>query len=225
MNPLVNVFLYRICTCHLLGFNTFRWWLFIPAIQKIRFHLYLIHLIIPHTVSHSTTIRIHSTHMKIIIILSLPVPHNLRLLEGKLKTRIIITLLLTLTCPNQPKQSSFLIKKNPNMPSHFKVRLQTYVFKLIWMNHATCLQVKEYCPLVFRNLRERFGIDDAAYLKSLTRPPRPMDSPGRSGAKFWGSYDQLYVLKTLTSEEVEQMHSLLKHYHPFVVERHGKYLK
>ena len=92
------------------------------------------------------------------------------------------------------------------------------------MNHATCLQVKEYCPLVFRNLRERFGIDDAAYLKSLTRPPRPMDSPGRSGAKFWGSYDQLYVLKTLTSEEVEQMHSLLKHYHPFVVERHGKYL-
>lgn len=83
------------------------------------------------------------------------------------------------------------------------------------------LQVKEYCPLVFRNLRERFGIDDSAYLKSLTRPPRPMDSPGRSGAKFWGSYDQLYVLKTLTSEEVEQMHSLLKHYHPFVVERHG----
>jgi len=86
------------------------------------------------------------------------------------------------------------------------------------------LQVKEYCPLVFRNLRERFGIDDSAYLKSLTRPPRPMDSPGRSGAKFWGSYDQLYVLKTLTSEEVEQMHSLLKHYHPFVVERHGKTL-
>ena len=36
-----------------------------------------------------------------------------------------------------------------NMPSHFKV--------------------KEYCPLVFRNLRERFGIDDASYMKSLTR--------------------------------------------------------
>lgn len=35
------------------------------------------------------------------------------------------------------------------MPSHFKV--------------------KEYCPLVFRNLRERFGIDDASYMKSLTR--------------------------------------------------------
>lgn len=35
------------------------------------------------------------------------------------------------------------------MPSHFKV--------------------KEYCPLVFRNLRERFGIDDIDYKESLTR--------------------------------------------------------
>ena len=49
-----------------------------------------------------------------------------------------------------------------------------------------------------------------------------MDSPGRSGAKFYLSHDQLYVVKTLTSEEVEQMHFLLKQYHPFVVERHGK---
>ena len=49
-----------------------------------------------------------------------------------------------------------------------------------------------------------------------------MDSPGRSGAKFYLSQDQLYVIKTLTSEEVEQMHFLLKQYHPFVVERHGR---
>ena len=45
---------------------------------------------------------------------------------------------------------------------------------------------------------------------------------GKSGAKFYASYDELYVIKTLTSEEIEQMHSLLKQYHPFVVERHGK---
>lgn len=35
------------------------------------------------------------------------------------------------------------------MPSHFKV--------------------KEYCPMVFRNIRERFGIDDLDYKESLTR--------------------------------------------------------
>lgn len=40
------------------------------------------------------------------------------------------------------------------------------------------------------------------------------DSPGRSGAKFYNSSDGLFVIKTLTREEVEQMHSLLKEYHP-----------
>nr|CAD7570393.1 unnamed protein product [Timema californicum] len=92
-----------------------------------------------------------------------------------------------------------------NMPSHFKV--------------------KEYCPLVFRNLRERFGIDDLDYKESMTRSqPVLVDSPGKSGAKFYQSYDRLFIVKTLTSEEVERMHSFLKHYHPYIVERHGKTL-
>ncbi|CAG0912628.1 unnamed protein product [Notodromas monacha] len=92
-----------------------------------------------------------------------------------------------------------------NMPSHFKV--------------------KEYCPLVFRNLRERFGMDDVDYRESLTVcQPVAVDSPGRSGAKFYLSHDQLFVIKTLTTEEVEQMHVLLKPYHQYVVERHGKTL-
>ncbi|KAK6635094.1 hypothetical protein RUM44_000343 [Polyplax serrata] len=51
-----------------------------------------------------------------------------------------------------------------------------------------------------------------------------MDSPGKSGARFYQSYDRLFILKTLTSEEVERMHSFLKHYHPYIVERHGKTL-
>ena len=42
-----------------------------------------------------------------------------------------------------------------------------------------------------------------------------------AGARFFISHDQLYVVKTLTSEEVEEMHALLKQYHPYVVERHG----
>ncbi|XP_017781961.1 PREDICTED: phosphatidylinositol 5-phosphate 4-kinase type-2 alpha [Nicrophorus vespilloides] len=92
-----------------------------------------------------------------------------------------------------------------NMPSHFKV--------------------KEYCPMVFRNIRERFGIDDLDYKESLTRSqPLPDDSSGKSGAKFYLSSDKLFIIKTLTSEEVERMHSFLKQYHPFIVERHGKTL-
>ncbi|XP_023314099.1 phosphatidylinositol 5-phosphate 4-kinase type-2 alpha [Trichogramma pretiosum] len=92
-----------------------------------------------------------------------------------------------------------------SMPSHFKI--------------------KEYCPLVFRNLRERFGIDDLDYKESMTRSqPLLDDSSGKSGANFYQSYDKLFIIKTLTSEEVERMHSFLKHYHPYIVERHGKTL-
>ena len=91
-----------------------------------------------------------------------------------------------------------------NLPSHFKV--------------------KEYCPIVFRNLRERFGIDDMDFVNSLTKSPEPMDNPGKSGSKFYISYDKLYVLKTLTGEEVEEMHHFLKQYHPYIVDRHAKTL-
>ena len=92
-----------------------------------------------------------------------------------------------------------------NMPSHFKV--------------------KEYCPLVFQNLRERFQIDDSDYVNSLTKhQPTVQIGGGRSGAKFYESYDHLFVLKTLTSDEVESMHHLLKEYHPYIVERHGQTL-
>lgn len=91
------------------------------------------------------------------------------------------------------------------MPSHFKF--------------------KEYCPLVFKNLRERFNIDDVDYRESLTRSqPIQVDTSGKSGAKFYQSYDKLFILKSLTSEEVERMHSFLKQYHPYIVERHGETL-
>lgn len=92
-----------------------------------------------------------------------------------------------------------------NMPSHFKV--------------------KEYCPLVFQNLRERFHIDDVDYMNSLTKHQPCEHVSGRSGnAKFYQSYDQLFLLKILSSDEVETMHHLLKEYHPYIVERHGKTL-
>ncbi|XP_037774940.1 phosphatidylinositol 5-phosphate 4-kinase type-2 alpha-like [Penaeus monodon] len=107
--------------------------------------------------------------------------------------------------------------------AHSKVRVDNHLFNK--ENLPSHFKVKEYCPIVFRNLRERFGIDDADYRESLTRSqPVAIDSPGRSGARFYCSSDKMYILKTLTSDEVEQMHALLKEYHPYVVNRHGKTL-
>ncbi|KAK0140748.1 Phosphatidylinositol 5-phosphate 4-kinase type-2 alpha [Merluccius polli] len=92
-----------------------------------------------------------------------------------------------------------------NMPSHFKF--------------------KEYCPLVFRNLRERFGIDDQDFQNSLTRSaPLLSEAQGRSGARFHTSYDKRYVIKTISSEDVAEMHNILKKYHQFIVECHGNTL-
>ncbi|KAM8881741.1 phosphatidylinositol 5-phosphate 4-kinase type-2 alpha isoform X3 [Synchiropus splendidus] len=92
-----------------------------------------------------------------------------------------------------------------NMPSHFKF--------------------KEYCPLVFRNLRERFGIDDQEFSNSLTRSaPLNSEAQGRSGARFHTSYDKRYVIKTISSEDVAEMHNILKKYHQFIVECHGNTL-
>ena len=77
------------------------------------------------------------------------------------------------------------------LPNNFNHQIYQYILFIL------SLQVKEYCPLVFRNLRKRFGIDDACYLKSLTKAPQPMEPPtGRSGgAKFYTSQDHIYTIK------------------------------
>lgn len=44
-----------------------------------------------------------------------------------------------------------------------------YIYFCFRENMPSHFTFKEYCPLVFRNLRERFGIDDLDYKESMTR--------------------------------------------------------
>ncbi|XP_070504573.1 phosphatidylinositol 5-phosphate 4-kinase type-2 alpha [Chironomus tepperi] len=113
------------------------------------------------------------------------------------------------------------------LPDHFrahsKIKVDYHLFNK--ENMPSHFKFKEYCPLVFKYLRERFGVDDIEYRESLTRSqPIATDARGKSGARFYLSYDKMFIIKTLTSEEVEKMHSFLKHYHPYVVEKHGNTL-
>jgi len=52
------------------------------------------------------------------------------------------------------------------------------------------------------------------FLFPFRSQPVSADATGKSNAGFYYSYDKLFIIKTLTSEEVERMHSFLKHYHP-----------
>ncbi|XP_065727198.1 phosphatidylinositol 5-phosphate 4-kinase type-2 alpha isoform X3 [Phocoena phocoena] len=80
-------------------------------------------------------------------------------------------------------------------------------------------KIKEYCPMVFRNLRERFGIDDQDFQVSCFRNI-PRQSQGHC-SRFHTSYDKRYIIKTITSEDVAEMHNILKKYHQYIVECHG----
>ena len=67
------------------------------------------------------------------------------------------------------------------MPDDFrafsKVKIDNHAFNK--ENLPSHFKIKEYCPLVFRNLRERFGLDDMEYLNSLTKSPKVSLYPTR----------------------------------------------
>ena len=60
-----------------------------------------------------------------------------------------------------------------------------------------------------------FNLINYLFISIIIRSqPVVVDSPGRSGARFFMTSDKMYIIKTMTSDEVEQMHALLKEYHP-----------
>ncbi|KAL7407013.1 hypothetical protein ABVT39_001569 [Epinephelus coioides] len=83
---------------------------------------------------------------------------------------------------------------------------------------------KDYCPQVFRNLRERFGIEDQDYQVSLARSPPLKDEEGQRVGLLRTSYDRTLVVKEISSEEVEEMHNILSEYHQHIVTCHGSTL-
>ncbi|XP_024388541.1 phosphatidylinositol 4-phosphate 5-kinase 9 [Physcomitrium patens] len=77
---------------------------------------------------------------------------------------------------------------------------------------------KDYCPMVFRHLREMFKIDAADYMISLTGDDalRELVSPGKSGSVFYLSHDDRFIIKTMKKAEVKVLLSMLAAYHSHV---------
>uniref|UniRef100_A0A674MZQ9 Phosphatidylinositol 5-phosphate 4-kinase type-2 gamma n=1 Tax=Takifugu rubripes TaxID=31033 RepID=A0A674MZQ9_TAKRU len=101
------------------------------------------------------------------------------------------------------KVNNHLFNKE-NLPGHFKF--------------------KEYCPQVFRNLRERFGIEDLDYQISLTRSPPTRSADDQGEGFLLNSYDRTLVIKQISSEDVADMHNILSEYHQHIVKCHGSTL-
>lgn len=113
------------------------------------------------------------------------------------------------------------------MPDDFKAYTKTRVDNHLFNkdNMPSHFKFKEYCPIVFRNLRERFGTDDSSYLRSLTKKCpadiEPAATNRASGNRALVSCDRKLFIKTIQSEQVAAVHNILKEYHQYIVERHG----
>ncbi|KAK9750215.1 hypothetical protein RND81_02G180500 [Saponaria officinalis] len=77
---------------------------------------------------------------------------------------------------------------------------------------------KDYCPMVFRNLRELFKLDAADYMMSICGDDglREISSPGKSGSMFYVSHDDRFVIKTLRKSELEVFLKMLPSYYDHV---------
>ncbi|KAL2347147.1 hypothetical protein Fmac_001147 [Flemingia macrophylla] len=77
---------------------------------------------------------------------------------------------------------------------------------------------KDYCPMVFRHLRELFGIDPADYMLAICGNDtlREMSSPGKSGSFFYLTQDDRFIIKTLKKSEVKVLIRMLLSYYQHV---------
>ncbi|KDP38876.1 hypothetical protein JCGZ_05033 [Jatropha curcas] len=77
---------------------------------------------------------------------------------------------------------------------------------------------KDYCPMVFRNLREMFKLDAAEYMMSICGDDglRELSSPGKSGSIFYLSHDDRFVIKTLKKSELKFFLRMLPNYYHYV---------
>ncbi|KAM7540107.1 hypothetical protein Aperf_G00000025291 [Anoplocephala perfoliata] len=127
----------------------------------------------------------------------------------------------SLTTLQHMKPRAVLLKDD--FKAYLKIKVKGHLFNK--ENMPSRFKFKEYCPLAFQNLRERFSVDTNDYWESFTRCQPLWDSAsGKSGSKLLVTYNRHYVLKTITSEEVEQMHNFIENYHEYVVNVHGQTL-
>nr|GMD78052.1 phosphatidylinositol 4-phosphate 5-kinase 2 [Ipomoea batatas] len=77
---------------------------------------------------------------------------------------------------------------------------------------------KDYCPIVFRRLRELFQVDPADYMMAICGDDalRELSSPGKSGSSFYLTQDDRFMIKTVKKSEVKVLIKMLPSYYKHV---------
>ncbi|KAL2497255.1 Phosphatidylinositol 4-phosphate 5-kinase 1 [Abeliophyllum distichum] len=77
---------------------------------------------------------------------------------------------------------------------------------------------KDYCPVVFRHLRELFQVDPAEYMLAICGNDalREFSSPGKSGSFFYLTQDDRFMIKTVKKSEVKVLIKMLPSYYQHV---------
>ncbi|MCO5561059.1 hypothetical protein L7F22_014680 [Adiantum nelumboides] len=85
-------------------------------------------------------------------------------------------------------------------------------------HQSTDFKWKDYCPAVFRHLRELFRIDTADYMMSICGENglRELSSPGKSGSVFYISHDDRFLIKTVRRAEGKVLFGMLWNYYNHV---------
>mmetsp|Transcript_4009 Transcript_4009/g.12033 ORF Transcript_4009/g.12033 Transcript_4009/m.12033 type:complete len:603 (+) Transcript_4009:284-2092(+) len=88
-------------------------------------------------------------------------------------------------------------------------------------NHtaATNTSWGHHAPVLYKQIRERFGISDRIFIESVAAESkiRELPTPGKSGALFYVTEDEEYFIKTITKVEEEKLKEMLPDYYKHVV--------
>jgi 1-phosphatidylinositol-4-phosphate 5-kinase len=128
----------------------------------------------------------------------------------QLGIRVSISRITPLPAPASLSQKDYLTKTRVTFPSAGSLETPPH--------HFRDFKFKEYAPMVFRSIRELFGIDAGDFMLSVCgdNSLRELRTPGKSGALFYFSEDMQYIIKTVNKEEGKFLGRILKHYHAHV---------
>uniref|UniRef100_A0A7C9EWC7 Phosphatidylinositol 4-phosphate 5-kinase n=1 Tax=Opuntia streptacantha TaxID=393608 RepID=A0A7C9EWC7_OPUST len=100
----------------------------------------------------------------------------------------------------------------------FWTRFPSEGSKLTPSHQSNEFRWKDYCPVVFRHLRELFQVDPADYMLAICGNDalRELSSPGKSGSFFYLTQDDRFMIKTVKKSEVKVLLRMLPSYYQHV---------